>query len=540
MLSSKLSVSMLSTLLRRHGIRDVVLSPGSRNVPLIHNFTADPYFECTLVSDERSAAFFALGIALRTGKPCAVCCTSGSALLNMHSAVSEAYYQKVPLLVISADRSKAYISQKDGQTLEQDGVFGYLAKRSVELPQVRDDDDTETYWFCSRLINEALAEVRAAPRGPVHINVPISDPLFEYGGREPQTGFFERTGLTEAVDFTLKFKKRLLVIGQRSERLAPDRDTLRRLEENFLVFSEHLSNVRGLKLGSALDLALAGKGDHRELAPEVVVSMGGHVISKRLKQYLRSLDCPHVSFDDGYADTFMNMRYLVKGCPDEEVLCVLAAMDSPCDRAYLKAVRDKCSGLTDRKFPYSHMQVIKRVFSLLRDGDHLHLGNSSSVRHAELFSTAADVQVMCNRGVNGIDGSLSTAMGYANDSAGMNYAVLGDLSFFYDANALWQPQVPKNIKIVLINNRGGGVFPTIKGFKVEGHARHFVLADHEHSAEHLCRGAGLGYFEARDQESLDKAFEAFASHGGPCLLECFTSIEKDMEALRDFLSTIDR
>ena len=177
MYTDKTNVLQLLSLMRAHGVRRVVVAPGSRNIPLAQGFTACPDFECFRVTDERSAGFFALGLALEGGEPAAVCCTSGSALLNIHPAVAEAYYQQVPLLVISADRPAAWIGQMDGQTLPQPGVFGQLVRRAVALPEVRTDEDA---WHSNRLINEALLALRGPAPGPVHVNIPIGEPFFAF------------------------------------------------------------------------------------------------------------------------------------------------------------------------------------------------------------------------------------------------------------------------------------------------------------------------------------------------------------------------
>ena len=176
MYSDKKNILQLVALLKEYDIRNIVLCPGSRNAPIVHTLANHPFFQCYSVTDERSAGFFATGLALQSGKPAAVCCTSGTALLNIHPAVAEAFYQQVPLVVISADRPSAWIGQMDGQTLPQPGVFNSLVKKSVNLPEIHTDEDE---WYCNRLVNEALLELNHHGKGPVHINIPVSEPLFE-------------------------------------------------------------------------------------------------------------------------------------------------------------------------------------------------------------------------------------------------------------------------------------------------------------------------------------------------------------------------
>jgi 2-succinyl-5-enolpyruvyl-6-hydroxy-3-cyclohexene-1-carboxylate synthase len=177
MYSSKENVNILTALLVAHGVRHVVVCPGSRNAPLVHNFYVCPELQCYPVTDERSAGFFALGISQATNTAVAVCVTSGTALLNVSPAVAEASFQHRPLVVISADRPQAWIGQLDGQTMPQDNAFGVFVGKCVCLPEVSDD---ESRWHCNRLVNEALLSMKKKGGIPVHINVPISEPLFDF------------------------------------------------------------------------------------------------------------------------------------------------------------------------------------------------------------------------------------------------------------------------------------------------------------------------------------------------------------------------
>ena len=194
MYTDKKSILQLAALLKAHGIRKIVLCPGSRNIPI--------------------------GLALHGGSPAAICCTSGTALLNIHPAVAEAFYQQVPLVVISADRPAAWIGQMDGQTLPQPGVFGNLVKKSVNLPEVNTDEDE---WYCNRLINEALLELNHHGKGPVHINVPVSEPFFLLPVNElPNARVITRyQGLSvydkdyePLIERLNKYQRRMMVVGQ--------------------------------------------------------------------------------------------------------------------------------------------------------------------------------------------------------------------------------------------------------------------------------------------------------------------------------------
>ncbi|WP_349832911.1 2-succinyl-5-enolpyruvyl-6-hydroxy-3-cyclohexene-1-carboxylic-acid synthase, partial [Bacteroides fragilis] len=220
MYSDKKNILQLVALLRAHGVTKVVLCPGSRNAPIVHTLAGHPDFTCYSVTDERSAGFFAIGLALQGGTPAAVCCTSGTALLNLHPAIAEAYYQKVSLVVISADRPAAWINQMDGQTLPQPGVFRSLVKKSVDLPEIHTDEDE---WYCNRLLNEALLELNHHGKGPVHINVPVSEPLFQFTAESlPEVRVITRyQGLNVydrdydgLIDRLNKYNRRMMIVGQ--------------------------------------------------------------------------------------------------------------------------------------------------------------------------------------------------------------------------------------------------------------------------------------------------------------------------------------
>ena len=220
MYTDKKNILQLVALLQAHGITKIVLCPGSRNIPIVHTLSNHPDFTCYAVTDERSAGYFAIGLTLNGGKPAAICCTSGTALLNLHPAVAEAFYQNVPLVVISADRPAAWIGQMDGQTLPQPGVFQSLVKKSVNLPEIHTDEDE---WYCNRLINEALLEMNHHGKGPVHINVPISEPLFQFTTDTlPEVRVITRyQGLNvydrdynDLIDRMNKYQKRMIIVGQ--------------------------------------------------------------------------------------------------------------------------------------------------------------------------------------------------------------------------------------------------------------------------------------------------------------------------------------
>lgn len=548
MYSDKKNILQLAALLIEHGVQNLVLCPGSRNTPLIQTLANHPSFTCYPVTDERSAGYFAIGLALNGGKPAAVCCTSGTALLNIHPAVAEAYYQGVPLVVISADRPGAWIGQMDGQTLPQPGVFGKLVKKSVDLPEIRTEEDE---WHANRLINEALLELNHHGKGPVHINVPISEPLFRFTADElPEVRVITRyQGLNvydkqydDLIVRLNKYTKRMVVVGQMSLIYLFERKICKLLYKHFAWLTEHLSNrtIPGLPIKNfdAVLYALPEE-EQAKLAPDLLITYGGHIVSKRLKQFLRKhppKEHWHVSPDGQVADLYGHLTTVIEMDPFEFLEKIAYLLENkPTEYPRTWEIRSK--KYPEPELAYSEMAAIGKLIRALPADSALHLGNSSTVRYAQLYTVPETVEVCCNRGTSGIEGSLSTAIGYAAASTKTNFIVLGDLSFFYDMNALWNGNIGRNVRILLLNNGGGEIFQALPGLKMEERTHRFVTAAHTTSARGWAIERGFVYSEAHSEEELDGALAAFTQPEGtdsPLLLEVFTDKADDVRLLKEY------
>lgn len=542
MFTDKKNILQLTALLRAHGIRRIVICPGSRNIPLAQTFANVPEFVCYPMTDERSAGFFALGLALHEGAPVAVCCTSGTALLNLHPAVAEAFYQQAPLVVISADRPAAWIGQMDGQTLPQPGVFGTLVKKSATLPEVRTEEDE---WFCNRLINEALLETHHHGKGPVHINVPISEPFFLLPVNElPQARVITRY---QGWDATLAgrlgfYRKRMVIAGQNHPQPFSPSVPYTLLYKHFAWIAETIGNpsMPEETIGH-IDQLLYPMDDETQEAvrPELLITYGGHIISKRLKKFLRKhppIEHWHISADGEIADLYGSLSVVIEMDPFEFLEKTAALIDAPAPD-YPKKWEMKSKAIPQAQFAYSEMSAIGEVIRRLPSPCSLHLANSSTVRYAQLFDLPPEVEVLSNRGTNGIEGSLSTALGYAAASDKLNFILIGDLSFFYDMNALWNTNYGCNIRILLLNNEGGEIFHALPGLTLHENARRFVTGTHHASAKAWAEDRGFEYLCAHDEEELQTALETFmqpsATHR-PMLLEVFTDKNQDIELLKAY------
>ena len=554
MYTDKKNILRLISLLHEHGVSKVVLCPGSRNAPIVHSLSTNPDFTCYPATDERSAGFFAIGLSLNGGTPVAVCCTSGSALVNLHPAIAEAFYQKVPLIVISADRPAAWIGQMDGQTLPQPSIFNGLVKKSVNLPEIHTEEDE---WYCNRLINEALLETNHRGRGPVHINIPISEPLFQFTTEQlPKVRVITRyQGLSvydrdynELIDKLNKFQKRMMIVGQMNLIYLFEKRYVKSLYKHFAWLTEHLSNRtipgQGIK---NFDAALYSMNDEtkEKMSPELVITYGGHIVSKRLKQFIRNnpnVEHWHVSADGEIVDLFGKLTTVIEMDPFEFLEKVSGLLDSRTPQFPLMW-ENYCKELPGASMDYSEMTAIGALLNQLPAESVLHLANSSTVRYAELFNIPETVEVSCNRGTSGIEGSLSTAMGYAAASEKVNFIVIGDLSFFYDMNALWNQSLKPNIRILLLNNGGGEIFHTLPGLEMSGTSNKFITAVHKTSAQGWAIERGFSYIKVENQDELESNISNFVQtepQEKPLLMEVFTNKNKDARILKDFYHSLKR
>lgn len=554
MYTDKKNILQLVALLKAHRIQKIVLCPGSRNIPIVQTLVNIPEFTCYPVTDERSAGFFALGLALNGGSPAAICCTSGTALLNIHPAVAEAFYQQVPLVVISADRPAAWIGQMDGQTLPQPGVFGSLVKKSINLPEVQSEEDE---WYCNRLINEALMELDHHGKGPVHINVPISEPFFKLPATElPEARVITRyQGLNvynkdyqPLIDRLNRYQRRMVVVGQMNLIYLFDKKYTKMLYKHFAWFTENISNqtIPGLPIRNIEPLLCSMDFEaQQKMRPELLITYGGHIISKRLKKFLRRhppVEHWHVAADGQVADLFGSLTTVIEMDPFEFLEKIAPMMDNRTPE-YPRTWENLSKNIPQAVFPYSEMSAIGKIIHHLPSSCSLHLANSSTVRYAQLFPLPKDVEVLSNRGTNGIEGSLSTALGYATASDKLNFIFIGDLSFFYDMNALWNANYGSNVRILLLNNAGGEIFHALPGLEMQDNSRRFITAIHRTSARAWAEDRGFRYLSAHNEDELNQAAEIFTQPSitpQPLLLEVFTEKDQDIEHLKTYYHNLKK
>ena len=515
MYSDKINVNILTSLMVAHGVRTVVVCPGSRNAPLAHNFASCPEMYCVAATDERSAGFYALGLALASERPVAVCVTSGSALLNLAPAVAEAYYREVPLLVISADRPLAMINQLQGQTLPQAGALGMMVKATMQLPEPHNEVER---WHCNRLVNEAMIKMLLHGGGPVHINVPISEPLYNFAVEE----LFEERKISMAAasadealltaiaaDFA-KARKPLIVVGQMERReWHKAAEAVEKLETRAVVLAEKLSDDSDHQL-PALDMLVELMANAADYQPDYIIYVGGNMVAKAMRQFLQQTKPRRsivVSEAGEVADVMMNATDIVEAKPSEMLRALASAVASDSSdkeaSAWIESwQRPKAEAIEQANVATGNWQneAIREFFHAIRGKEmNVHVANSLSVRMALKY---VDRYLYVSRGVNGIEGSLSTAAGFSIMSACPVTCIIGDLSFFYDANALWNQELCGNFRILLLNNKCGGIFSKFEQLADSPACDSYVMAKHNATAEGVCMQNNVVYRKAKTDEQI--------------------------------------
>lgn len=551
--SDKELVQFVVAALAYHGIQKVVLSPGSRNASFAIAFDAHPQIETIVVHDERAAAFIALGWAEQTQTPVAICCTSGSACLNYYPALAEAYYRNIPILALTADRPSKWINQGDGQTIVQAEVF----KNHTHAYLAFDEDTFEFNTHSTQQISAFLSHLSQAWKGPIHLNIGLNEPL--YGLAAMQTFEFERQQ-PQAInpdlpDFTrIEGKKIMVLVGQMdpNPRLAYLLAQFAELS-NVVVLVENTSNLKNELFNHCIDRSLNGfEQNDPAFQPEVLISFGGAIVSKRIKAYLRQtpLDIHwRIAPDFPEMNTFGTLSANLPMKPTQFIEALLRSNLSLQTNNYKgkwKAIdyiaKDKQVAFVTSQTTLFDYDIFNSLQERIEGPLHLHLANSSVVRYAQLFDPLPNVVYHSNRGTSGIDGSVSTAVGAALASPSEQHLLIcGDTSFIYDSNALWTSPFPQNLKIILIQNHGGGIFQIIPGPANSPLRAQYFEATHQKSPGKIAEGYGFEVQYLSDKSKLDATISTFlALTQGPQILEITTAQNQNAQVLQDFFNFVKK
>ena len=538
-------------LCKSKNIMHIVISPGSRNAPLTIGFTNHPFFECYSIVDERCAAFFALGIAQQLQEPVALVCSSGSAMLNYYPAIAEAFYSDIPFVVLSADRPKHLIGIGDGQTINQENIFENHILCSANLTQ---DNQKENEIEINTVLNASISQ-----KGPVHINIPFEEPLYETVDEfsvlpiSDENVFDEEAttfdNLNEYISIWNTAKRKMVLVGVNPPNQIEQQylDVLAN-DESVIVFTETTSNVHHDNFFPNIDKIIAplSKDEFKDLQPDVLLTFGGMVVSKKIKAFLRDFQPKHHWHIDSKQanDTFFCLSKHFKIGVNDFFRSILntenqAKSDYQNSWQKVKQIRSQKHQTYLQEIPFCDFKVFDIVLKSIPNHNMLQLGNSSTIRYAQLFDLNKTLTVFCNRGTSGIDGSTSTAIGAASVLNEQTTFITGDLSFFYDSNSLWNNYIPNNFRIIVINNGGGGIFRILPGDKNTENFDTYFETKHNLNAKYLCDMYGFNYETASNETELESALTLFyVKEGKPKLLEIFTPRTLNDEILLNYFIRI--
>jgi 2-succinyl-5-enolpyruvyl-6-hydroxy-3-cyclohexene-1-carboxylate synthase len=529
---------------RVKGIKNIVISPGSRNAPLTIGFVNNPNFTCYSIADERCAGFFALGIAQQTQEPTALVCTSGSALLNYYPAFAEAFYNQIQLIVVSADRPQSKVDIGDGQTIRQEDVF---SNHSLYNANLLEKASKENDFKIQEAIYNSISK-----RGPVHINVPFEEPLYETTNQLEVTPIYITKNKAHTIVENLEqyatiwnsSNKKMILVGECFPNCIDDKFTeIIGNDNSVVVMTETIWNWHHKSFINNIDTIITPFSDEEnvDFQPEILITFGGMIVSKRIKAMLRKFKPKHHWHIDELR------AYDVFGCLSHHFICHpndffanFLSLINNSESSYRQKTQETKQLRAEKHLeylatiPFTDFKAFEIILPSLPKNSMLQLGNSSTIRYAQLFDIDKSINIFCNRGTSGIDGCTSTAIGAAVVSKKQTIFITGDVGFLYDSNALWNNYLPKNFKIIVINNGGGSIFRILPGHDESSVFNTFFETSHCLTAEQLAKMYHLEYCIASSVENLENQLENFYKIDKPAILEVFTPTKINDHYLLDY------
>ncbi len=542
------NAQIVIALLKAHGIRKVIASPGTTNIPITGSVLNDPHFEVYSSADERSAAYLACGLSSESGEPVVISCTGATASRDYLPGLTEAWYRKLPVIAITSTPSIVEVGHLLPQCIDRSAGQNDIARISVSLPFIKDRED---FWECEVKVNQALLEARRAGGGPVHINIATS-----YKGtfttRElPPVRVIRRIGYADALPALDPSQKVVVFVG--AHRTFADAET-KSLEQfvhthNAVVLCDHTSSYKGAgRVLSALacSQSLSTCPNLAALKPDLIIHIGEvsgdyatltFVNASRAKVW-------RVSEDGELRDRFKRLEYIFE-MREQDFFRKLAEHSSPRDNGYLAAWQEYAQGVAGKvgDLPFSNVWIAGELSRALPPDVTLHLGILNSLRSWNFFEVDKTIQTAANVGGFGIDGGVSTLIGASLAHPDrLHYGVIGDLAFFYDLNVLGNRHLGANVRILLVNNGGGAEFKLRDnmGSQFGEQAGDYIAATGHYGnkspilVKHLAEDLGFKYLCARNKEEFQGAVHEFttaAAQDKPILFECFTEFCDDAKAL---------
>lgn len=551
--TNKKSVQQLINHLWTRGLTRIVISPGSRNAPLIIGFTDHPKYTCYSVPDERTAGFIALGMAHETKSAVALVCSSGSALLNYYPAITEAFYRKIPLVILSADRPERLVDQGDGQTIRQKDVYSNHILFSNQLEEFPSTEQERLNNH--QIIKDALTLAIPSPTamgGPVHLNIPFEEPLYTRESFQIDTEADQQVSVAEPMEKSLishianswnTAKRILILVGQKDKNEEFD-SWLNSVSQEALILSETTSNISVAHSISCIDRLITSftETDKAHFRCDLLLTFGSNIVSKRIKALLRE-DKPsehfHIEVTDIPPNTYQCLTRHVNQSENDFVKNVApflkkGSKNYPTHWNTINRDRQTRQKEFELDVPFSDYTVMETLNKTIPKNSILHLANSTPVRYAQLFDWDKELVFHANRGTSGIDGIVSTAMGTAIASQKQVFLIVGDISFFYDTNAWWHRHIPTNLKVIVVNNSGGGIFRLIDGPTNSGQLENHFETHQKNSVEHIALGFGVNYFCASGLTDYSEKLNTLVHTKESGILEVITPQEKNAGILKAY------
>lgn len=564
------SIADIAEICFQKGITKAILSPGSRCAPLTLAFVRHPHIDTFTISDERSAAFIGLGMASHLHKPVVLICTSGSAAYNYAPSVAEAFYRNIPLLILTADRPPEWIDQWDGQTIRQQDIYGKHVVKSFQMPVNPEHPDSA--WHAARIVSEAINICSSPAKGPVHINIPLREPFYPSG--EEKYGYSENIKIIsetypavpelsmEQIDCFReqwqKFDKKMIVAGQSQN--DPDAEGVFETLNSKLqcvVVGDAIANLSYSERIQYHDTFLA-KADPKlkeALRPDLLVTFGQSVISKNLKLFLRAYKPAvhwHIAPYGEVGDPFQSLTEIIRTTSGPFLKNMLR---EDLKEPFLQQKQVNYNNLWQienkkvfnfhqrffRSIAFGEFKALEITLKWLPVHSDLHVANSMSVRYVSLLANSLQgIRVFANRGTSGIDGSNSTAVGTALASGKLTTLITGDMAFFYDRNAFWHNYPLNNLRVIVLNNHGGGIFRLIKGPSDQPELEEYFETRQNLNAKNTAADFDFEYIPASDLNDLEQALPGFFEKSEhPKLLEIFTDGKVNQEIFNQYKKHIN-
>ena len=520
-------------ILFKKGVRHTVISAGSRSAPLTLSFVRYKEINTKIIIDERSAAFIALGIAQKTKIPTVLICTSGTAVLNYAPAIAEAYYQKIPLIILTADRPAELIDQFENQSIRQKNIYSNYCIKSFELPD--NFNSSESSDFLIRTVSLAFETSLYPCKGPVHINIPLREPIYP---NIPNESFSYDKNIkvrdfiipkivldkNDLLDLEKKWNladKKLILIGQNTTNLDNAILKLKKNNSN-VVISDITSNIHKNQEMFFSDILFSTKNqDLKEtIKPDILLTYGGQIVSKSIKNFIKTSNIKehwHIQDDNFFGDPFSSITKIITSNP-EYIFEKLAKIENKNNSNYQEIWRNE-NNIIEKKIKkffnnsdFNDFYAIYKILQEIPDKTILHLGNSTPIRYANyisMFFANKNITVFSNRGTSGIDGCVSTAVGSALSTNKLVTLIVGDLSFFYDRNALWNNYDLKNLRIIVLNNHGGQIFRMLESSSKLNELDEYFETKNNISIKNTIKDTCLKYFSVDSKDNLNKNLKSF-------------------------------